>query len=66
MEDRLNSLMLQLEGKDKIEAHQTDELYILNNYFYPDLKEYNKSCPSCRERIYHRMRHHWEMIKNKK
>lgn len=67
MEERLHNLMMELEGKDKILQHQTDELYLLNNHFYPDLKEYNKSCGSCRERIYLRMKTHWQtFIKNKK
>lgn len=64
--EQLNQLMLELEGKDKIEGHQTDMLYNLNNYFFPDLKEWNKGCPSCRERIYLRMKSYWECnYKNK-
>lgn len=63
---QLNDLMLQLQGKDKIEAHQTELLYNLNNYFFPDLKEYNKSCASCRERVYNRMSSYWDTnYKNK-
>lgn len=63
---QLNELMKELEGKDKIEAHQTNILYNLNNYFFPDLKEYNKSCGSCRERVYNRMKSYWECnYKNK-
>jgi hypothetical protein len=66
MEERLHNLMMVLEGKSRIESVQTDEMYILNNTFYPDLPEYNKSCPACRERIYNRLKNLWELnIKNK-
>lgn len=64
--EELNNLMLDLQGKDKIQAHQTNLLYNLNNIIFPDLKEFNKSCPSCRERIYRRLQQYWEQnIKNK-
>ncbi len=65
MEQELNDLMIALEGKDKIMAEQTRLLYRLNNHYYPDLKEHNMACSSCRERIYKRMKQHWEMNKNK-
>jgi len=65
MEKELNELMLALEGKDKILAEQTRLLYRLNNHYYPDLKEHNMGCASCRERIYKRMKQHWLMNKNK-
>lgn len=66
MEDEeLNQLMLDLENKDRILAEQTRLLYRLNNHYYPDLKEYNMACGSCRERIYKRMKQHWMNNKNK-
>ena len=56
----LNNLMLELEGKDKIEAHQTDLMFDLNNnHFFPDLKEWTKGCSACRERVYNRLRDLW-------
>lgn len=64
-EELLHELMTSLEGKDKIMAEQTRLLYRLNNHYYPDLKEHNMGCASCRERIYKRMRQHWEANKNK-
>lgn len=69
MEERdlqLHQLMLELEGKDKIQDHQSRTLFNLNNLYYPDLIEYTVSCPACRSRVYNRMKKHWEMyIKNK-
>lgn len=61
----LDLLMNDLEGKDKILAHQTDLLYLIHNEIYPDLKEWNKSCGSCRERVYLRMRDYWLSQKQK-
>ena len=62
----LNELMKELEGKDKILDGQTRRLFNLNNLYYPDLLEYTVSCPSCRSRVYNRMKNHWEnFIKNK-
>lgn len=61
----LDLLMNELEGKDKILAHQTDLLYLIHNEIYPDLKEWNKSCGSCRERVYLRMRDYWLSQKQK-
>lgn len=65
MEKELNELMTALEGKDKIMTEQTRLLYRLNNHYYPDLKEYNMGCASCRERVYNRMKQHWNNNKNK-
>jgi hypothetical protein len=65
MENELRELIEALEGKDKILTEQTRLLYKLNNHFYPELKEHNMGCSACRERIYKRMKSHWEMIKNK-
>lgn len=69
MEERdlqLHNLMLELEGKDKIQDIQTRTLFNLNNLYYPDLIEYTVSCPACRSRVYNRMQKHWELhIKNK-
>lgn len=61
----LDNLMNELEGKDKILAHQTDLLYKLHNELYPHLKEYNVSCGSCRERVYNRVREFWLSQKQK-
>lgn len=57
--DDINTLMLELEGKDKILEEQTTRLFNLNNQLFPDLKEWNRSCPACRERVYKRMREWW-------
>lgn len=66
MEEQLHNLMMQLEGKERIDAQQTTELFNLNNAFFPDLREHNKSCPACRERIYNRLKTLWlNTIKNK-
>jgi hypothetical protein len=61
--EKLDILMKELEGKDKILEEQTSRLFNLNNVIFPDLQEYNRSCPACRERVYHRMRNWW--LKNK-
>jgi hypothetical protein len=61
--ERLDCLMRELEGKDKILEEQTSRLFNLNNVIFPDLQEYNRSCPACRERVYNRMRNWW--LKNK-
>jgi hypothetical protein len=65
MEERLNTLMLELEGKDKIYSHQTDEMFNLYNEIFPDIKEFGKSCASCRERVYKTLKDHWLKTKNK-
>jgi hypothetical protein len=59
MFEDINVLLLELEGKDKINAEQCDRLFNLHNQLFPDLKEWNRSCPACRERIYNRMREWW-------
>jgi hypothetical protein len=65
MDKELNELMTALDGKEKILSEQTRLLYKLNNHYYPELKEYNMGCSACRERIYKRMKQHWENNKNK-
>lgn len=67
IEDEIHNLMLELEGKDKILAHQTDLLYLLHNIVYPDIKEFAKYCGDCRARVYNRVREYWlANIKNKR
>ena len=61
--ERLDELMRELEGKDKILDHQTRLLFNLNNHFFPDLQEWTVSCPACRSRVYNRLKTFWE--KNK-
>lgn len=53
--ERLELLMNDIMGKDKVNTQQTDEMFNLNNLIYPDLKEFNKACPACRERVYKRL-----------
>jgi hypothetical protein len=55
----LNELMLELQGKDKIMEEQTTRLFNINNNLMPELREYNRSCPACRERVYNRMLSYW-------
>lgn len=65
-EKRIDSLVRELIGKDKILDHQTTELFNLNNLIFPDLQEYNRSCPACRSRVWNRMLKWWESnLKNK-
>ena len=65
MDERLNKLMMELEGKDKIYSHQTDEMFDLHNTIFPDIKEFGKSCASCRERVYKTLKDHWTRLKTK-
>ena len=60
MEKELHDLMIELEGKDRIDSHQTTKLFNLNNLIFPDLKEFTKGCPSCRERVYNRLKDYWK------
>ncbi len=55
MREEIIALLKELKGKDKIQAEQTTRLFNLHNQAFPDIAEYNKSCPSCRERVYKRM-----------
>lgn len=66
-EERLHVLMTELEGKDKITDIQTRTMFNLNNEIWPDLTEWTVSCPSCRARVYNRMKAYWTTsgIKNK-
>ena len=64
MKEEINNLMSELDGKDKIYAHQTDILYRLHNELFPDLKEWNKACDSCRIRVYNAVRDWWLNNKN--
>lgn len=64
MKEEINNLMSELDGKDKIYAHQTDILYRLYNELFPDLKEWNKACDSCRIRVYNAVRDWWLNNKN--
>lgn len=54
--ERLEVLLKQLKGQNRIEAHQTDELFALHNHFFPHLKEHGKSCSVCRNRVYNRLK----------
>lgn len=54
--DRLEKLLNQLKGQNRIEAHQTDELFALHNHFYPQHQEHGKSCSVCRNRVYNRLK----------
>lgn len=57
---QLDQLMRELEGKDKIQDHQTRILFNLNNQYFPDLVEWTVSCPACRSRVFNRMKKYWE------
>jgi hypothetical protein len=59
----LTELMLELENKDKIEADQTIRLYNFHNKLFPNSPEHNRSCSSCRFRVYNKVKDYW--IKNK-
>jgi len=59
----LTELMMELENKDKILAEQTTRLYNFHNKLFPDSPEHNKACPSCRFRVYKKVKDYWE--KNK-
>jgi hypothetical protein len=60
MEEKIHNLMMELEGKDKILAHQTTLLFDLNNELFPDSKEFTKGCSSCRDRAYKRVSTYWK------
>ena len=63
MIEGLTELMLELENKDKILAEQTTRMYNIHNRLFPDSPEHQKSCPSCRARVYKKLKDYW--IKNK-
>ena len=56
---KLNSLMLELEGKERITDFQCRELFNIHNEIYPDIKEWTMGCSSCRERVHNRMKDFW-------
>lgn len=62
----LEELLKELEGKDRILEHQTRLLYRLHNEMFPDIKEHNMGCASCRERVYNRMVQHYLQNKTNK
>lgn len=51
----LTTLLQELEGKSKANDDQLRRMFNLNNYFYPQLLEYGKHCPSCVQRVYKRL-----------
>lgn len=59
MEKELHKLMMEIEGKEKATANQIDRLFNLNNAIFPNLKEFTKGCPDCRERVYKRLKTYW-------
>jgi hypothetical protein len=59
----LTELMLELEIKDKILADQTRRLYNFHNLLFPLSPEHNRACPSCRFRVYNKVKDYYE--KNK-
>jgi hypothetical protein len=61
---RLEKLVTSMVGKDRIESFQTDELFLLHNYYYPNQRETGKSCPPCRGRVLNKMRALWATLKD--
>jgi hypothetical protein len=57
--NELRVLMEELKGKEKVDAEQCTRLFNLHNFFFPDIPEYNRSCPACRERVWKRMVKFW-------
>lgn len=57
---KLAILMAELQGKEKVDAEQCTRLFNLHNYYFPDIAEWNKSCPACRERVWKRMVKFWD------
>jgi len=64
--NKVDNLMKELTGKDKILAHQTDLLYQIHNELYPDIKEFCKSCPEARWRVFCRVQDWWNINKTDK
>ena len=56
-------LFNEIGDKTNFTTHQTDVLYRLHNYIYPDRTEYNKTCPPCVKRTYDRVYIYYEKIK---
>ena len=57
--ERLEKVVTSMAGKNRIESWQTDEMFALHNYYYPNQRETGKSCPPCRGRVVARMRSLW-------
>ena len=62
--ERLEKIVKSMEGKTRIEGWQTEEMFTLHNYYYPNQKETGKSCPPCRGRVVAKMRALWATLKD--
>lgn len=61
---RVGDLIESIGTTNYTDAHQTNEMFNLNNLIFPNLKEFGKSCSTCRLRVYHRLKSYWETNKN--
>ena len=61
---KLDDLMRELEGKDRVNEQQCTLMFNLNNILFPHAQEHTKSCPACRERVYRRLKEYWTSKKN--
>jgi hypothetical protein len=56
IEEQLEVLLKELEGKEKITAEQTTRMFNIYNTLYPKSPEYTKSCGGCRSRVYKKLK----------
>ena len=62
MNDRLIILMEALKGKHSIGSGQTTEMFAIHNHFFPNAMEHGKNCPSCRSRVYEKLKLMWNSL----
>lgn len=60
--EQLKVLLEELEGKNTINKEQTDRLFNIHNLIFPNIKEYGRSCVSCRSRVYNRLKNYYAAI----
>lgn len=52
LKERIEALIAELEGKEKITDEQTRRMFNLHNEAYPKNPEYTVSCGACRKRVW--------------
>jgi len=55
MDDKIKSLVLEVNKAGKIPEHLVDQIFEIHNKLFPNTKEFNKGCSTCRRRTFGRL-----------